>query len=111
MDYFVYRVVREIGSLAAALGGVDALIFTAGIGENSPLIRERVCNGLAWLGITIDAAENQKNSPCISRPGRGPSVWVIPTDEEGVIAAQTQEVLRARSGSTNAAPATSAGAR
>ncbi|RIK67854.1 MAG: acetate kinase [Planctomycetota bacterium] len=109
VEYFVYRVVREVGSLAAALGGIDALIFTAGIGENAPLIRERVCDGLGWLGIRIDAAANQSNGQCISRPGRGPSVWVIPTDEEGVIAEQTQDVLRSRSGSTAAAPAGSGG--
>ena len=93
IEYFVYRVVREIGSLAAALGGLDALIFTAGIGENSPVIRERVCQGAAWLGIEIDPDANRQNKRRISMPDRTPSVWVIPTDEEGVIAAHTNEIV------------------
>jgi acetate kinase len=94
LDYFVYRIVREIGSLTAALGGLDALIFTAGVGENSPEIRQRVCAGLAWLGVWIDADANSRNDPCISATGRAPSVWVIPTDEEGVIASHTLSVVR-----------------
>lgn len=94
IEFFVYRVVREIGSLTAALGGLDALVFTAGIGENSPIIRERVCQGLVWLGIEIDPAANQKGRGCISPPGRTPSVWVIPTDEERVIATHTLAVVQ-----------------
>src|SRR5262249_11388272 len=94
IEYFVYRCVREIGSLTAALGGLDALIFTAGIGENSPAIRERICRGCGWLGIELDAEANRRNERCISPKGKAPSVWAIPTDEEGVIAAQTHEVLR-----------------
>lgn len=94
IEYFVFQVVREIGSLAATLGGLDALIFTAGIGENSPVIRERVCKGAAALGIEIDPDANQRIARCISKPGRTPSVWAIATDEEGVIAAQTRGVLR-----------------
>ena len=74
MEFFVYRIVREIGSLTAALGGLDALVFTAGIGENSPVIRQRVCQGLAWLGISIDADANQRGSTCISPKGQAPSV-------------------------------------
>jgi acetate kinase len=94
IEYFVYRIVREIGSLTAALGGLDALIFTAGVGENSPVIRCRVCAGLSWLNIAVDSELNQRNNPCISPPGQTPSVWVIPTDEEGVIAAHTFAVVR-----------------
>jgi acetate kinase len=92
VEFFVYRVVREIGSLTAALGGLDALIFTAGIGENSAEIRARICKGSAWLGMTIDPAANERREPCISPPGRVPSVWVLRTDEEGVIAAHTREL-------------------
>jgi acetate kinase len=94
VDYFVHRAIREIGSLTAALGGLDALIFTAGIGENSPLIRQRICEELAWLGIDIDAQANEHGKGPISHPGRTPSVWVIPTDEEAVIAAGTLAILR-----------------
>ena len=90
----MYRVIREIGSLTAALGGLDALVFTAGIGENSPLIRERVCQGLTWLGVRIDPDANQRGNGCISPEGCTPSVWVIPTDEEAVIASHTLAIVR-----------------
>jgi acetate kinase len=93
IDYFVYRIVREIGSLTAALGGIDALVFTAGVGENSPVIRARVCEGLRWLGIETSAEDNAGGSGRISPPGTTPSVWVIPTDEEGVIARATAELV------------------
>jgi len=94
IEFFVYRIIREIGSLTAALGGLDALVFTAGIGENSPVIRQQVCQGLAWLGITIDPDANQCGSTCISPKGQTPSVWVIPTDEEAVIASHTLALFR-----------------
>lgn len=94
IEFFVYRVVREIGSLSAALGGLDALVFTAGIGENSPLVRERICQGLTWLGARIDPDANQRGNGCISPEGSTPSVWVIPTDEEAVIASHTLAVVR-----------------
>jgi acetate kinase len=93
IDYFVYRITREIGSLTAALGGLDALIFTAGVGENSPVIRQRVCERLGWLNISLHADANQSNAPRISPREQMPSVWAIPTDEEGVIAAHTMAVL------------------
>ena len=93
IEFFVYRIDREIGSLTAALGGFDGLIFSAGIGENSPVIRQRVCQGLSWLGITIDAEANQCGRARISPAGQAPSVWVIPTDEEVVIAHHTRSVL------------------
>jgi acetate kinase len=93
VEYFVYRVVREIGSLTAAMGGLDALIFTAGIGENSPQIRTRICQQLGWLGITIDQDANGAAQERISAPGRSPSVWVIGTDEESVIASHTRELV------------------
>lgn len=94
IEFFVYRITREIGSLAAAVRGIDALIFTAGIGENSPQIRRRVCENLAWLGIRLDASANERGRGCISAASAAPSVWVIPTDEEAVIAAGTLAALR-----------------
>lgn len=93
VDYFVYRVIREIGSLAAALGGLDALVFTGGIGLDAPLIRSRVCRGLAWLGVAIDPPANERCDSCISPQGQSPSVWVIPTCEESVIAAHTWRIV------------------
>lgn len=93
IEFFVYRAIREIGALAAVLGGLDGLVFTAGIGENSPVIRDRICQRLGWLGIEIDADANARGHDRISRPGRSPSVWVIPTDEESVIAINTWRTL------------------
>ena len=98
IDYFIYRIIREIGSLTAALGGLDGLVFTAGVGEISPLIRERVWRGLAFLSIGIDPEANRRGKGCISPSGASPSVWVIPTDEEGVIASHTLAVFRAKRG-------------
>ena len=95
IDFFVYRIVREIGSLTAALGGLDAVVFTAGIGENSAVIRQRVCDGLGWLGVAVDSEANTRNRECISRAGTSPSVWVIPTDEESVIASATLGLVNA----------------
>jgi acetate kinase len=89
IDYFVHRIAREIGSLAAVLGGFDVLIFTAGIGENSAVIRRRVCDTLGWLGVALEPAANERGHDCVSPAGRFPSVWVLPTDEEQVIAAGT----------------------
>jgi acetate kinase len=93
IEYFVYRIAREIASLTAALGGLDALVFTAGIGENSPVIRQRVCDHLGWLGIQLEPAANQRGRGRISSSSTA-SVWVIPTDEEHVIATQTLTVVR-----------------
>jgi acetate kinase len=92
IDLFVYRITREIGSLVAALGGIDGLIFTGGIGENDVATRAEVIAGLAWAGLTLDEAANRTNGPRISS-GSGPTVWVIPTNEELVIARQTRSVL------------------
>ena len=93
VDYFVYRVAKEIGALAAVLGGIDALVFTAGIGENSPEVRRRICEASAWLGIEFDEAANSKCLPRISSGGSSPSVWVIPTNEELMIARHTGALL------------------
>jgi acetate kinase len=96
LDYFVYRVGREIGSLAAAMGGIDAVVLTAGISENSPEMRARICARAAWLGLRLDEAANAAGGPRISAPGSRPSAWVIPTDEERMIAEHTLDVWRGR---------------
>ena len=93
VDYFVYRAAREIGALAAVLGGVDGLVFTAGIGENSAEIRARICQASAWLGIELDTAANEARGPRITRAGSAVSAWVIPTNEELVIARHTGRLL------------------
>jgi acetate kinase len=93
VDLYVYRVRREMGSLAAALGGLDALVFTAGIGENSPAIRERICRDAAWLGVELDAAANVAGEPRISTAASPVSAWVIPTNEELMIARHTRQFM------------------
>jgi acetate kinase len=94
IDLFVYRITREIGSLVAALGGLDGLVFTAGIGENDVATRSEVMAGLAWAGLALDEAANRTGGARISS-GSGPSAWVIPTNEELVIARQTRSALGA----------------
>jgi acetate kinase len=94
IDLFVYRITREIGSLVAALGGIDGLVFTAGIGENDVATRAEVIAGLGWAGLTLDEAANRTGEPRIST-GSGPTAWVIPTNEELVIARQTGSVIGA----------------
>lgn len=90
---FVYRIIREIGSLAAALGGLDALVFTAGIGENDAATRAEVAEGCHWLGLKLDEARNARGEARISADGSAISAWVIPTDEERMIARHTSAVL------------------
>jgi acetate kinase len=94
VDYFVYRVAKEIGALTAVLGGLDALVFTAGIGENSPEIRTRICAASAWLGIDLDEEANNRRDSQISTQQSKVSVWVIPTNEELMIARHTARLLR-----------------
>jgi len=93
VDYFVYQVAKHIGSLAAVLGGVDAIVFTAGIGERSVEIRRRIGEASAWLGVTLDSAANAKHGPRISAPGSKVSAWVVPTNEELMIARHTGALL------------------
>ena len=95
VDYFVYRAAREIGALTAVLGGVDGIVFTAGIGENSPEIRQRICDASAWLGLEIDADANAKvkDQTKISTSRSKTAVWVIPTNEELMIARHTGALL------------------
>lgn len=95
VDLFVYQAVRHLGSLVATHGGLDALVFTAGIGENAAPVREKICKALAWLGVEIDAVRNTANGPCISAPGSRVSVWVIPTDEELMIARHAAAIVEA----------------
>jgi len=96
IDLFIYRIGRELGSLAAALGGLDAIVFTAGIGENSARLRERVCGDAAWLGIELDRAANDARGPRISTARSRIAAWVIPTNEELMIARHTRKALSAR---------------
>ncbi|RZI40750.1 acetate/propionate family kinase [Herbaspirillum sp. HC18] len=93
LDLFTYRAGREIGSLAAAMGGLDALVFTAGIGEHAAVIRERICGEAAWLGLEPDRDANLAGGPRISTPGSRVSAWVIPTNEELMIACHTHRLL------------------
>ena len=92
VDLFVYRIARELGSLTAALNGLDAIVFTGGIGENSPIIRERVCREAAWLGVELDLALNNAGGPRISTAQSLVNIWVIPTNEELMIARHTMRI-------------------
>ena len=96
MDYFVYRAAREIGGLAAVLGGLDGLVFTAGIGEHSAEIRRRICEASRWLGVELDEGANETHGPQISKPKSKVSAWVIPTNEELMIARHTGSLLGLR---------------
>jgi acetate kinase len=90
IDLFVYRIGRELGSLAAALGGLDAIVFTAGIGEHAVAVREAVCGQAAWLGVELDATANVAGGPRISTASSRVAAWVIPTNEELMIASHTR---------------------
>ncbi len=93
VDYFIYRAAKEIAALAAVLGGIDGLVFTAGIGENSAEIRSRICEACAWLGVELDPEANANRGPRISTPQSKVSAWVIPTNEELMIARHTWSLL------------------
>jgi acetate kinase len=93
IELFVYRVAREIGSLAAALNGLDAIVFTGGIGEHAPPVRDGICRAARWLGVDLDSDNNQKGSMIISQPNSRVLVLVVPTDEELMIAQHTKRVL------------------
>ncbi len=90
IDLFVYRIGRELGSLAAALGGLDAIVFTAGIGERAAAIREAVCRQATWLGVELDTTANAAGGPRISTASSRIAAWVIPTNEELMIARHTR---------------------
>ena len=93
IDLYCFRILREVGSLAAAIGGIDALVFTGGIGEHAPEIRRRVCSRLAWLGLVLDDAANAADQLRISTPESGVEVLVVPTNEEWMIAHHAQNLL------------------
>jgi acetate kinase len=97
---FVYRIGRELGSLASALGGIDALVFTAGIGEHAPEVRRRVCEDAVWLGVDLDQGANATNGPRITRAGSRASVWVIPTDEDLMIGRHAWTILNPQAAGT-----------
>jgi acetate kinase len=96
IELYTYRIARELGSLSAAMGGIDALVFTAGIGEHAAPVRERVMQLAAWLGIEPDATANAAGGPRISRASSAVNAWVIPTSEESMIARHTRAVIEAR---------------
>jgi acetate kinase len=98
VDLFVYRIGRELGSLAAALGGLDAVVFTAGVGENSSEIRARICRAAGWLGVELDEAANATGRSRISTAQSRAAVWTIATNEELMIARHTERLLAAESG-------------
>ena len=93
INLFAYRAAKEVAALATVLGGLDAIVFTAGVGENSPDVRDNICNRLGWLGVEIDESANVENAGMISRPGSTPAVYVIPTDEELMIARHTLDLV------------------
>lgn len=94
VELFVHRLVREVGAMAASLGGIEALVFTGGIGERAAAIRAAACERLAWLGLALDPLANASHGPRITQPGSRVSAWVFPADEEGVIARHTARLLR-----------------
>lgn len=93
IEHFVYRISTELGSMAAAACGLDTLVFTGGIGENSAMIREQVCRRSSWLGIQLDPVANLAGGPLISAKGSPVSVWVVPTNEELIIAQKAYEIV------------------
>jgi acetate kinase len=97
LDYLGFRAARELGALVASLGGLDGLVFTAGIGENAPSIRESICQRSAWLGVVLDSEANAMGGARISTSDSWVGVYVIPTDEERMIAEHTLAVMRGHS--------------
>ena len=98
LDLFTFRIAREAAATATTLGGIDGLVFTAGIGEHQPAIRDAICRHLAWLGVTLDAEANARNATRIGAPGLKVAVLVVPTNEEEVIAEEACEQSFKRNG-------------
>jgi acetate kinase len=96
VEHFVYRIGLNAGMLAAAIGGIDAFVFTAGIGENSPVIREKIVDKLSWLGAALDPDANVSRREVISRPDSRVGLYVVPTDEELMIARHTHALVVGR---------------
>lgn len=90
LELFAYRTAQAVAAHAVALGGLDALVFTAGIGEHAAPVRAAICRQLTWLGLDLDEAANARHGPCLTTPSSPVSAWVIPTDEEDVIARHTR---------------------
>jgi acetate kinase len=105
IDVFVYRIGRKLGSLAAAAGGLDVLVFTGGIGEHAAEIRERVCAQAAWLGVRLDATANAAGGSRLHAPDSAVAVWVLAADEESVIARQTRALVQPGGGLASVTPA------
>lgn len=93
VDLFVYRAAKEVGALAATIGGLDALVFTAGIGEHAVAVRQAIMDRCAWLGVVADSRANEQGGPCLTTPDSKASAWVIPTDEELMIARHTRDLV------------------
>jgi acetate kinase len=93
IELFCYRAASVLGGLVTVLDGLDALVFTAGIGENSPLVRKMICDRLAYLGVELDPRRNEGNTDCINSEQSSVDVLVLPTDEESVIASATKEMI------------------
>lgn len=93
IDFFVYRASQGLGAMAAAMGGVDGIVFTAGIGENSPAIRAAICRAAQWMGVELDEVANETGGPRISTADSAVSAWVIPTDEEKMMALHTLDLI------------------
>jgi len=97
IDIFCYRVKKYLGAYLAAMNGADAIVFSGGVGENAPIIRQRICDGLGWLGVEVDESRNSAVTPGkegrIDREGSRVELWVIPTDEELLIARDTWRVV------------------
>jgi acetate kinase len=93
IDLFVFRIVRETGALAFSMGGLDGLVFTAGIGEHAPEIRRRVCERLGWLGVSLDPFANGAGAGRISDAQSRVTVWTVPTDEDRMIALHTRALI------------------
>ena len=95
VDLFVYRAVREIGAMTAVLGGLDGIVFTGGIGEHAAPVRAGIATGMEWLGAALDADANRRNATCISTADSAVDLFIVPTDEEGVIARETRRLCAA----------------
>jgi acetate kinase len=95
IEVFCYRVARQIGSLAAALGGLDGLVFTAGVGEHAAPVRDAICRNCAWLGLELDEAANRVHGPGISSAASRVAAYVLPTDENVMIARHVRALLGA----------------
>jgi acetate kinase len=94
LDYFAHRTAAAIATLGSSMGGLDGIVFTAGVGENAAPVREAICRRCAWLGVALDATANETHGPRISAPGSHIPVYVIPTNEERMIARHTLSLLR-----------------